>query len=63
MQVNERIRRAQNRTRLPDLDRAFDDPRAMLETRVEWRGAGESRHTGTTQPEGTRTPHHYGAGI
>ncbi len=63
MQVNELVRQVQQGTRLPDMDRAFDDARTMLETRAERRGTDESRRTGTQQSEGTRMPHRYGAGF
>ena len=59
MQVNEFVGRVKQGTRRPDMDRAFDDERATLESRPERRGADESRRTA----EPTRMPPRYGAGF
>ena len=62
MQVNEQVRKGQKGTRLPDMERAFDDARATRGSRMERRGAGESRRI-DTQPATTRLPPSYGAGF
>ncbi len=67
MQVNELVGQVWQGTRLPDIDRAFNDTRETLESRAERRGADESRHIGTQLSEGiagtTRKPRRYGAGF
>jgi len=67
MRMNEFVEQVQQGTRLPDMDQAFNDARAKLETRAERRGAAESRRQ---NPEGreaiastTRMPRRYGAGF
>jgi hypothetical protein len=67
MQVNEQVRQGQKATRLPDMERAFDDARAKPESRAERRAAEESRRTGTKLSEGvagtTPLPPRYGSGF
>jgi hypothetical protein len=62
MHVNEQIKQGQKATRLPDMDRALDDAPATRGSRMERRGAGESRRS-DTQPATTRLPPSYGAGF
>lgn len=69
MQVNELVGQVWQGTRLTDIDRAFNDTRATLETQAERRGGTELRRTGQN-PDGreavagtTRMPRRYGAGF
>jgi hypothetical protein len=68
MQVNEQATQGQKASRLPDMERAFDDARAKLETQ-ERLGAYESRRLATPQvpydgDAGTTImPRRYGSGF
>ena len=62
MQVNELVGQVWQGTRLPDIDRAFNDTRAKLEIQPVQRGADESRRA-IPKPVTTRTPRRYGAGF
>ncbi len=63
MQLNELTEQVRQGTRLPDMDRAFNDTRTAREARVERRGAAELRRTGPQQPEDMRMPPRFGAGF
>ncbi|MGH8197468.1 MAG: hypothetical protein ACRETI_04810 [Steroidobacteraceae bacterium] len=67
MQMNEFVEQVQQGTRLPDLDQAFNDARATLETQAERQGAAESRRQNPKGREAiastTRMPRRYGAGF
>ena len=61
MQVNEHAGQVRPGKRLPDIDRAFDDTRALPKTREEHSGAEKSRRPATRVL--TRRPPRYGAGF
>lgn len=61
MQTNGFVGQIQQGTRLPEMDQAHNDTRAMPESRAERRGADGSRRTGTKLGT-TRLLRRYGAG-
>ena len=62
MQVNEFVGQVRKGTRLPDMDRASKDTRAMRESRAE-RPAADAPRRREAVTETTRLPRQYGAGF
>ena len=62
MQVNELVGQVRKGTRLPDMDRASDDTRAIRESRAE-RQVVDAPRRREAVAETKRTPRQYGAGF